>query len=78
MSLVQTMSICDMCEGDTQSEKGIVGDAEKGHAVLQGTVSSNHCVRLFSAGHMEEAGGLRGGPGGPEQQWPTVSSATTG
>ncbi|XP_015284686.1 PREDICTED: protocadherin alpha-C2 [Gekko japonicus] len=29
-------------------------------------------------GHMEEAGGLRGpGPGGPEQQWPTVSSATT-
>lgn len=27
---------------------------------------------------MEEAGGLRGGPGGPEQQWPTVSSATTG
>lgn len=27
---------------------------------------------------MEEAGVLRGGPGGPDQQWPTVSSATTG
>ncbi|XP_009584442.1 PREDICTED: protocadherin alpha-C2 [Fulmarus glacialis] len=26
--------------------------------------------------HMEEAGVLRGGPGGPDQQWPTVSSAT--
>nr|XP_056718521.1 protocadherin alpha-3-like isoform X5 [Euleptes europaea] len=32
---------------------------------------------MQGAGHMEEAGGLRGGPGGPEQQWPTVSSATT-
>ncbi|XP_009866570.1 PREDICTED: LOW QUALITY PROTEIN: protocadherin alpha-C2-like, partial [Apaloderma vittatum] len=30
-----------------------------------------------SAVHMEEAGVLRGGPGGPDQQWPTVSSATT-
>lgn len=27
---------------------------------------------------MEEAGILRGGPGGPDQQWPTVSSATPG
>lgn len=33
---------------------------------------------FFSAVHMEEAGILRGGPGGPDQQWPTVSSATTG
>ncbi|KAF7235477.1 Protocadherin alpha-C2 [Varanus komodoensis] len=32
---------------------------------------------MQGAAHMEEAGGLRGGPGGPEQQWPTVSSATT-
>ncbi|XP_077166779.1 protocadherin alpha-5-like isoform X8 [Paroedura picta] len=32
---------------------------------------------MQGAGHVEEAGGLRGGPGGPEQQWPTVSSATT-
>ncbi|XP_060109595.1 protocadherin alpha-8-like isoform X10 [Heteronotia binoei] len=32
---------------------------------------------MQGAGHMEEAGGLRAGPGGPEQQWPTVSSATT-
>ncbi|XP_009888972.1 PREDICTED: protocadherin alpha-C2-like [Charadrius vociferus] len=32
---------------------------------------------LFSAVHVEEAGILRGGPGGPDQQWPTVSSATT-
>lgn len=32
----------------------------------------------FSAVHMEEAGVLRGGPGGPDQQWPTVSSATPG
>ncbi|XP_019390312.1 PREDICTED: protocadherin alpha-C2-like isoform X3 [Crocodylus porosus] len=31
---------------------------------------------MQSAVHMEEAGVLRGGPGGPEQQWPTVSSAT--
>lgn len=27
---------------------------------------------------MEEAGVIRGGPGGPDQQWPTVSSATPG
>ncbi|XP_074460312.1 protocadherin alpha-2-like isoform X6 [Larus michahellis] len=32
---------------------------------------------MQSAVHMEEAGVLRGGPGGPDQQWPTVSSATT-
>ncbi|XP_062986175.1 protocadherin alpha-5-like isoform X6 [Elgaria multicarinata webbii] len=32
---------------------------------------------MQGAVHMEETGGLRGGPGGPEQQWPTVSSATT-
>uniref|UniRef100_A0A674JS44 Protocadherin gamma-C3 n=1 Tax=Terrapene triunguis TaxID=2587831 RepID=A0A674JS44_9SAUR len=31
---------------------------------------------IQSAVHMEEAGVLRGGPGGPEQLWPTVSSAT--
>ncbi|XP_071879708.1 protocadherin alpha-2 isoform X4 [Anas platyrhynchos] len=31
---------------------------------------------MQSAVHMEEAGILRGGPGGPDQQWPTVSSAT--
>ncbi|XP_034634884.1 protocadherin alpha-C1-like isoform X2 [Trachemys scripta elegans] len=31
---------------------------------------------IQSAVHMEEAGILRGGPGGPEQLWPTVSSAT--
>ncbi|TFK14679.1 sodium-driven chloride bicarbonate exchanger [Platysternon megacephalum] len=33
---------------------------------------------IQSAVHMEEAGVLRGGPGGPEQLWPTVSSATPG
>ncbi|XP_062443261.1 protocadherin alpha-C2-like isoform X5 [Rhea pennata] len=31
---------------------------------------------MQSAVHMEEAGVLRGGPGGPDQQWPTISSAT--
>ncbi|XP_044882171.1 protocadherin alpha-5-like isoform X8 [Mauremys mutica] len=31
---------------------------------------------IQSAVHMEDAGVLRGGPGGPEQLWPTVSSAT--
>ncbi|XP_065590487.1 protocadherin alpha-2-like isoform X1 [Cyrtonyx montezumae] len=31
---------------------------------------------MQSAVHVEEAGILRGGPGGPDQQWPTVSSAT--
>ncbi|XP_048816767.1 protocadherin alpha-2-like isoform X2 [Lagopus muta] len=31
---------------------------------------------MQSAVHLEEAGILRGGPGGPDQQWPTVSSAT--
>ncbi|XP_053936010.1 protocadherin alpha-C2-like isoform X4 [Cuculus canorus] len=31
---------------------------------------------MQSAVHMEEVGVLRGGPGGPDQQWPTVSSAT--
>jgi hypothetical protein len=33
---------------------------------------------LFSSVHLEEAGILRAGPGGPDQQWPTVSSATPG
>uniref|UniRef100_A0A670Y4S1 Protocadherin alpha subfamily C, 1 n=1 Tax=Pseudonaja textilis TaxID=8673 RepID=A0A670Y4S1_PSETE len=32
---------------------------------------------IQGAVHMEETGGLRVGSGGPEQQWPTVSSATT-
>ncbi|XP_058030827.1 protocadherin alpha-5-like isoform X5 [Ahaetulla prasina] len=32
---------------------------------------------MQGAVHMEETGGLRVGSGGPEQQWPTVSSATT-
>nr|XP_033783342.1 protocadherin alpha-5-like isoform X2 [Geotrypetes seraphini] len=31
---------------------------------------------MQSAVHLDESGVLRGGPGGPEQQWPTVSSAT--
>ncbi|XP_060272513.1 protocadherin alpha-C1 isoform X10 [Ovis aries] len=31
---------------------------------------------MHSSVHLEEAGILRAGPGGPEQQWPTVSSAT--
>uniref|UniRef100_A0A8C5ILA1 Protocadherin gamma-C3 n=1 Tax=Junco hyemalis TaxID=40217 RepID=A0A8C5ILA1_JUNHY len=31
---------------------------------------------MQSAVHMEEAGVLRGGAAGPDQQWPTVSSAT--
>uniref|UniRef100_A0A8C6X4U4 Cadherin domain-containing protein n=1 Tax=Naja naja TaxID=35670 RepID=A0A8C6X4U4_NAJNA len=32
---------------------------------------------MQGAVNMEETGGLRVGSGGPEQQWPTVSSATT-
>ncbi|XP_070604700.1 uncharacterized protein [Erythrolamprus reginae] len=32
---------------------------------------------IQGAVHIEETGGLRVGSGGPEQQWPTVSSATT-
>lgn len=32
----------------------------------------------YSSVHLEEAGILRAGPGGPDQQWPTVSSATPG
>ncbi|KAM4875288.1 protocadherin alpha-8 isoform 1-T1 [Thomomys bottae] len=31
---------------------------------------------MHSSVHLEEAGILRAGPGGPDQQWPTVSSAT--
>ncbi|XP_044520462.1 protocadherin alpha-C1 [Gracilinanus agilis] len=31
---------------------------------------------VYSSVHLEEAGILRAGPGGPDQQWPTVSSAT--
>lgn len=33
---------------------------------------------MHSSVHLEEAGILRAGPGGPDQQWPTVSSATPG
>ncbi|XP_066128830.1 protocadherin alpha-7 isoform X8 [Saccopteryx bilineata] len=31
---------------------------------------------MHSSVHLEEAGILRAGPGGPDQQWPTASSAT--
>ncbi|XP_024896363.1 protocadherin alpha-7 [Pteropus alecto] len=35
-----------------------------------------HITPFECSVHLEEAGILRAGPGGPDQQWPTVSSAT--
>ncbi|XP_071426402.1 protocadherin alpha-2-like isoform X3 [Pithys albifrons albifrons] len=60
---------------DTQPEPPGLLDTPK-HPNPDWRYSASLRAGMQSAVHMEEAGVLRGGPGGPEQQWPTVSSAT--
>ncbi|XP_071426405.1 protocadherin alpha-2-like isoform X5 [Pithys albifrons albifrons] len=65
----------DPAAKDTQPEPSSVLDTPK-HPNPDWRYSASLRAGMQSAVHMEEAGVLRGGPGGPEQQWPTVSSAT--
>ncbi|XP_064527545.1 protocadherin alpha-2-like isoform X3 [Pseudopipra pipra] len=60
---------------DTQPEPPNLLDTPK-HPNPDWRYSASLRAGMQSAVHMEEAAVLRGGPGGPEQQWPTVSSAT--
>ncbi|XP_051649891.1 protocadherin alpha-2-like isoform X2 [Manacus candei] len=60
---------------DTQPEPPPLLDTPK-HPNPDWRYSASLRAGMQSAVHMEEAAVLRGGPGGPEQQWPTVSSAT--
>ncbi|XP_066053668.1 protocadherin alpha-6-like isoform X3 [Chamaea fasciata] len=60
---------------DTQPEPSALLDTPK-HPNPDWRYSASLRAGMQSAVHMEEAGVLRGGPAGPEQQWPTVSSAT--
>ncbi|XP_056358035.1 protocadherin alpha-2-like isoform X2 [Oenanthe melanoleuca] len=60
---------------DTQPEPSALLDTPK-HPNPDWRYSASLRAGMQSAVHMEEAGVLRGGPAGPDQQWPTVSSAT--
>ncbi|XP_066185631.1 protocadherin alpha-2-like [Sylvia atricapilla] len=60
---------------DTQPEPSALLGTPK-HPNPDWRYSASLRAGMQSAVHMEEAGVLRGGPAGPEQQWPTVSSAT--
>ncbi|XP_064017467.1 protocadherin alpha-2-like isoform X8 [Pogoniulus pusillus] len=60
----------------SQAESSTLLDTPK-HPNPDWRYSASLRAGMQSAVHVEEAGVLRGGPGGPEQQWPTVSSATT-
>uniref|UniRef100_A0A8B9Q1K8 Protocadherin gamma-C3 n=1 Tax=Apteryx owenii TaxID=8824 RepID=A0A8B9Q1K8_APTOW len=56
--------------------KGIPSRGKPKHPNPDWRYSASLRAGMQSAVHMEEAGILRGGPGGLDQQWPTVSSAT--
>ncbi|XP_069725714.1 protocadherin alpha-2-like isoform X2 [Phaenicophaeus curvirostris] len=60
---------------ETQPEPPALLDTPK-HPNPDWRYSASLRAGMQSAVHMEEVGVLRGGPGGPDQQWPTVSSAT--
>ncbi|XP_059339315.1 protocadherin alpha-2-like isoform X2 [Ammospiza nelsoni] len=60
---------------DTQPEPTALLDTPK-HPNPDWRYSASLRAGMQSAVHMEEAGVLRGGAAGPDQQWPTVSSAT--
>ncbi|XP_047411595.1 protocadherin alpha-11 isoform X6 [Sciurus carolinensis] len=66
---------------DREDEKGRQ-EAEPNHPVHprqpnpDWRYSASLRAGMHSSVHLEEAGILRAGPGGPDQQWPTVSSAT--
>ncbi|XP_063024584.1 protocadherin alpha-2-like isoform X3 [Melospiza melodia melodia] len=60
---------------DAQPESSALLDTPK-HPNPDWRYSASLRAGMQSAVHMEEAGVLRGGAAGPDQQWPTVSSAT--
>uniref|UniRef100_A0A8C3TUW9 Cadherin domain-containing protein n=2 Tax=Catharus TaxID=9184 RepID=A0A8C3TUW9_CATUS len=60
---------------DTQPEPSALLHTPK-HPNPDWRYSASLRAGMQSAVHMEEAAVLRGGAAGPEQQWPTVSSAT--
>ncbi|XP_064243568.1 protocadherin alpha-2-like isoform X8 [Passer domesticus] len=60
---------------DTQPEPSTLLDTPK-HPNPDWRYSASLRAGMQSAVHMEEQGVLRGGAAGPDQQWPTVSSAT--
>ncbi|XP_064243562.1 protocadherin alpha-13-like isoform X2 [Passer domesticus] len=60
---------------DTQPEPSALLDTPK-HPNPDWRYSASLRAGMQSAVHMEEQGVLRGGAAGPDQQWPTVSSAT--
>ncbi|XP_068061631.1 protocadherin alpha-2-like [Anomalospiza imberbis] len=60
---------------DSQPEPSALLDTPK-HPNPDWRYSASLRAGMQSAVHMEEAGVLRGGAAGPDQQWPTVSSAT--
>ncbi|XP_036247852.1 protocadherin alpha-2-like isoform X1 [Molothrus ater] len=60
---------------DTQPEPSALLGTPK-HPNPDWRYSASLRAGMQSAVHMEEAGVLRGGAAGPDQQWPTVSSAT--
>uniref|UniRef100_A0A8C3TVP5 Cadherin domain-containing protein n=1 Tax=Catharus ustulatus TaxID=91951 RepID=A0A8C3TVP5_CATUS len=62
---------------DTQPEPSALLHTPK-HPNPDWRYSASLRAGMQSAVHMEEAAVLRGGAAGPEQQWPTVSSATAG
>ncbi|KAL2779033.1 protocadherin alpha-11 isoform 1 precursor [Daubentonia madagascariensis] len=66
-------------DGEEQGEKLEAGSNHPGQPRQPNPdwrYSASLRAGMHSSVHLEEAGILRAGPGGPDQQWPTVSSAT--
>ncbi|XP_029402619.1 protocadherin alpha-3 isoform X9 [Mus pahari] len=68
------------CPVNQDKEDKLVGDIDFSVKPRQPNPDWRYSASLragmHSSVHLEEAGILRAGPGGPDQQWPTVSSAT--
>ncbi|XP_045039926.2 protocadherin alpha-10 isoform X10 [Desmodus rotundus] len=60
--------------GDSGGQQEICGNPRQPNPDWRYSASLR--AGMHSSVHLEEAGILRAGPGGPDQQWPTVSSAT--
>ncbi|XP_051019291.1 protocadherin alpha-13 isoform X11 [Acomys russatus] len=63
-------------EGTCQRERQVEHLKEPRQPNPDWRYSASLRAGMHSSVHLEEAGVLRAGPGGPDQQWPTVSSAT--
>ncbi|XP_066128829.1 protocadherin alpha-10 isoform X7 [Saccopteryx bilineata] len=60
--------------GDTGEQQEVCGNPRQPNPDWRYSASLR--AGMHSSVHLEEAGILRAGPGGPDQQWPTASSAT--